>query len=274
MNFIKCFFITILLFNHSLIFSQIKLEEIELPKKINETSGLEYIGENFITHNDSGDDSKLYEFNDKGELLKLTRFYTIINRDWEDITFDGEKYYIADIGNNYGTRKNLTIYIVDRKLNLIDSIKIKYKNQKSFDYLKFNRYDAEALTIIDESLVLFSKNRKTLSTEIYVFPKLPGKYELESSSSLKVESLITGADYNEKYKLLTLTGYDLDLFEQYLYVFNDFDIENINSAKFVKHKLPINDAQIEAVKIIDNKTFWVTSEDEGSGYPRLIKIKL
>ena len=56
MNFIKCFFITILLFNHSLIFSQIKLEEIELPKKINETSGLEYIGENFITHNDSGDD--------------------------------------------------------------------------------------------------------------------------------------------------------------------------------------------------------------------------
>ena len=125
MNFIKCFFITILLFNHSLIFSQIKLEEIELPKKINETSGLEYIGENFITHNDSGDDSKLYEFNDKGELLKLTRFYTIINRDWEDITFDGEKYYIADIGNNYGTRKNLTIYIVDRKLNLIDSIKIK-----------------------------------------------------------------------------------------------------------------------------------------------------
>ncbi len=274
MNFINYIVFTTFLFNSNLFFSQIQIEEIELPRKIKETSGLEYIGNNFITHNDSGDEPKLYEFNIKGELLKLTRIYTILNRDWEDITFDGEKYYIADIGNNYGTRKNLTIYIIDKKLNLVDSIKIKYKNQKSFDYLKFNRYDAEALTSIDESLVLFSKNRKTLSTEIYVFPKLPGKYELEPSLSLKVESLITGADYNQKFKLLVLTGYDLDLFEQYIYVFNDFDMKNINSAKFVKYKLPINDAQIEAVKIIDNKTFWVTSEHKGSGYPRLIKIKL
>ena len=76
MNLIKYFFI-IILFNYSLIFSQIKIEEIELSKKIKETSGLEYIGNNFITHNDSGDDPKLYEFNNKGELLKFTRFYSI-----------------------------------------------------------------------------------------------------------------------------------------------------------------------------------------------------
>ena len=48
MNLIKYFFI-IILFNYSLIFSQIKIEEIELSKKIKETSGLEYIGNNFIT---------------------------------------------------------------------------------------------------------------------------------------------------------------------------------------------------------------------------------
>ena len=59
MNYIKYFFILILLFNYSPIFSQIKIEEITLPKKIKETSGLEYIGNNFITHNDSGDDPKL-----------------------------------------------------------------------------------------------------------------------------------------------------------------------------------------------------------------------
>ena len=128
---------------------------------------------NFITHNDSGDDPKLYEFNDRGELLKFTRFYSILNRDWEDITFDGEKYFIADVGNNYGTRKNLTIYIIDNKLNIYDSIKINYKNQKSFDYLKLNEFDAEALISIEDSLALFSKNRKTLSTEVSGFKEIP-----------------------------------------------------------------------------------------------------
>jgi hypothetical protein len=86
--------------------------------------------------------------------------------------------------------------------------------------------------------------------------------------------LITGGDYNEKYKLLALSGYDIDLDEQYIYVFNNFNLKKINSLKFVKYKLPIRDAQIEAIKIIDNKTFWVTSESERFGYPRLIKIKL
>ena len=274
MNFIKCFFITILLFNYSIIFSQIKLEEIELPKKIKETSGLEYIGDNFITHNDSGDDPKLYEFNHKGELLRFTRFYSILNRDWEDITFDGEKYYIADVGNNYATRKNLTIYIIDKKLNLTDSIKIKYKNQKSFNYLKSNSFDAEALLSIGDSLAIFSKNRKNLSTEVYVFPKKPGKYELKPLISLSVNSLITGGDYNEKYKLLALSGYDMDLEEQYIFVFNNFNLKNINSLKYINYKLPIRDAQIEAIKIIDNQSFWLTSESEGFGYPKLIKITL
>ena len=274
MNFIKCFFIIILLFNYSIIFSQIKLEEIELPKKIKETSRLEYIGNNFITHNDSGDDPKLYEFNHKGELLKFTRFYSIVNRDWEDITFDGEKYFIADVGNNYGTRKNLTIYITDNKLNIYDSIKINYKNQKSFDYLKLNEFDAEALISIEDSLVLFSKNRKTLSTEVYILSKTPGNYELEPTISLNVESLITGGDYNEKYKLLALSGYDMNLDEQYIYLFRNFDLNNINYSKFIKYKLPIRNAQIEAIKIIDNKSFWLTTESEGFGYPRLIKIKL
>jgi len=274
MNSIKWVFLITFLFKYALIFSQIKLEEIELPKKIKETSGLEYIGDNFITHNDSGDDPKLYEFNDKGELLKFTRFYSIVNRDWEDITFDGEKYFIADVGNKYGTRKNLTIYIIDNKLNISDSIKINYKNQKSFDYLKLNEFDAEALISIGDSLALFSKNRKNLSTQIYVLPKTPGKYELQSTLSLNVESLITGGDYNEKYKLLALSGYDMDLDEQYIYVFKNFNFKNINSSKFIKYKLPIRDAQIEAIKIIDNKTFWLTSESERFGYPRLIKIKL
>jgi hypothetical protein len=40
-------------------------------------------------------------------------------------------------------------------------------------------------------------------------------------------------------------------------------------------KIPIGKTQVEAVKIIDNKNFWITSEDEKSSkYARLIKLSL
>ena len=41
-----------------------------------------------------------------------------------------------------------------------------------------------------------------------------------------------------------------------------------------KFKIPVGKAQIEAVKIIDESSFWITSEDEGNGLPRLFKFKI
>jgi hypothetical protein len=250
-----------------------QIKEVHLPKKIKETSGLEYIGENFLTHNDSGDESRLYEFNKDGVLLKSTRIYSISNVDWEDITSDEENYYIADTGNNYATRKNLRVYILNKNLNLVNSISIRYKEQKFFERLELNTFDAEAIVSINNSLMLFSKNRKNLSTEIYVFSKSPGSYELIASNSLNVNSLITGADYDSKIELLALTGYNFQG-EQFLYTCSNFKIENIEELKFEKHKIPVKKAQIEAIKIIDKNSFWITSEAEKNQFPRLFKIIL
>ena len=49
-------------------------------------------------------------------------------------------------------------------------------------------------------------------------------------------------------------------------------MENLAEKKFRKFKIPIERAQIEAVKIIDDNTFWITSEDEGIGSPYMYKI--
>ena len=49
-------------------------------------------------------------------------------------------------------------------------------------------------------------------------------------------------------------------------------MKNLGEKKFRKIKIPIERAQIEAIKIIDNKTFWITSEDEGIGNPYMYKI--
>ena len=55
-------------------------------------------------------------------------------------------------------------------------------------------------------------------------------------------------------------------------LFEDFNLENLDEKKFRKFKIPIERAQIEAIKIINNTTFWVTSEDEGIGSPYMYKI--
>ena len=41
-----------------------------------------------------------------------------------------------------------------------------------------------------------------------------------------------------------------------------------------KYIIPVNSAQIEAVKIINKTEFWITSEGESNGEPRLFKLKL
>ena len=66
------------------------LISIELPKEINETSGLEIINNNFVTHNDSGGDPVVYEFNQNGVIINRYNIngdsgYNLENVDWEDL---------------------------------------------------------------------------------------------------------------------------------------------------------------------------------------------
>ena len=67
---------------------------IKLPKEINETSGLEIINNNFITHNDSGGNPVLYEFNQEGAIISRFNInegsgYNFENVDWEGLGVDG-----------------------------------------------------------------------------------------------------------------------------------------------------------------------------------------
>ena len=81
------------------------VSKIVLPKIINETSGLEFYNNNFITHNDSGGEPSLYVFNEMGEVIETIGLdknpdFEIENNDWEDITNDNEYLFVADTGNN------------------------------------------------------------------------------------------------------------------------------------------------------------------------------
>lgn len=248
--------------------------ETKLPKKIDETSGLEYFNGDLITHNDSGGDAKLYLFSETGELLEEFAVDDAENNDWEDITMDDNYLYISDSGNNYGNRKNLNIVITDHLngFKKVGEINFSYALQEDFKSRNKHPNDAEALIAVDDQLVLFSKNRETLTTELFLIPKQAGDYELTSVKSFDANALITGGDYNEALKLVALVGYDRAR-NQYLFTLQNFNLNSLDQVEMNRLELPLKGKQIEAIKIIDANTFWITSEDEGGGYPMLYKVK-
>lgn len=257
------------------------IKTIVLPKIINETSGLEFYNKNFITHNDSGDGPSLYVFNENGNIIKTMDLnkdssFEIENNDWEDIAGDDEYLFVADTGNNFGNRDNLNIIRVSREDNYaVDGImEIFYADQETFFPRPKHKYDAEAIIVVNEQLVLFSKDRENLNTDLYLvdkFEKEPQK--LTSEANFSVNSLITGGDYNNELNLLALVSYN-SKGSQYLILFERFNLENLEENKFKKYKIPLERAQIESIKIIDKNTFWVTSEDEGIGSPFMYKLKV
>ena len=96
----------------------------------------------------------MYFFNLNGEIINSKKLeeesvWEIYNNDWEDITADEDFIYIADTGNNFGTRDNLNIIKVKISDLSVDSkIDIFYSDQDSHFFLCLPRpkhkYDAEA----------------------------------------------------------------------------------------------------------------------------------
>ena len=258
-------------------YSQKLTKDISLSKKIDETSGLEIIDGQFITHNDSGGDPKLYYLDKKGKIVFERTLDGVKNNDWEDITKDDQFIYVANMGNNFDTRKNLSIVKtpIDPSSSEAELIEFNYPEQVKFTTAyNQSQYDAEALITIDDYLIILTKNKLKKITEIYALPKIAGKYEAKKIGSLNTQSIITGGDYDPDTKLLALTG-TLIFNEYYILKIEDFDLESKKDYKIDMYEIPIGKTQVEAIKIIDSNTFWITSEDEkSSSSARLMKIKL
>ena len=258
-------------------YSQKLTKDISLSKKIDETSGLEIINGQFITHNDSGGDPKLYYLDKKGKIVFERTLEGVKNNDWEDITKDDQFIYVANMGNNFDARKNLSIVKtpIDPSSNEAELIEFNYPEQVKFTTAySQSQYDAEALITIDDYLIILTKNKLKKITEIYALPKIAGKYEAKKIGSLNTQSIITGGDYDPDTKLLALTG-TLIFNEYYILKIEDFDLESKKDYKIDMYEIPIGKTQVEAIKIIDSNTFWITSEDEkSSSSARLMKIKL
>ena len=161
------------------------------------------------------------------------------------------------------------LYTFDREGKILSKILIKGAQNRDWESLAS---DEKYIYIGD--IGNNKGNRKDLTTEVYALTKNPGNYSVEPGNSFNVDALITGGDYNSKLDLLALVGYSYSIKKQYLFLFKKFSHRTSKNLFFKKHVIPITNAQIEAIKIIDNNNFWLSSENEGGGYPKLVKLNL
>lgn len=128
-------------------------------------------------HNDSGHRPQLSLIDSKdASTYSMLILKPEMNIDWEDIECiqdQGKNYiYLADIGDNFGKRKYVTIYIIrDEKLPFQKFQEAKIEQTIQFTYTKGPR-DAEAILVdpLTKDIFIVSKREKFVGLYTIKFP--------------------------------------------------------------------------------------------------------
>lgn len=252
------------------VFSQtVSLTQIAtLPTTIEETSGLLFLDGKLITHNDSQNEAYLYEIDTlTGNVSRKVFVKNATNVDWEDICADDTYIYIADVGNNNGTRTNLKIYRVliseyhttPNDTISAESISYSYVNQTDFTSNANTNFDAEAIIAYNDSIYIFTKNWGDMRCNVYSLPKTPGNYTSKRVDSFDPQGMITGADYNAATQKIMLSGYTL--FGAFLVQITQFS-GNLFSNGLI-HKQSLNTSgsyQTESIAFFKDNSAYISSE--------------
>lgn len=242
-----------------------------LPAFLEEISGLCETEEGIWSINDSQNPSELFllqrkaynRWRDSGISISEKDFVifelSYPNTDWEAVESDGENIYIGDFGNNRGNRNDLKIIklsldsLMDRvdfsntqksqridcKLLKGEIIAFSYAEQQEFNIRRLHNFDCEAMIIRDTSIILLSKNWRSMTCDIYEIPKRIGMFKVKKSASFNPRFLVT--DATEANGKIYYCGYGPSG-QQYI-----GEVNSTNFKKCNRRKLPIKPAQIEGI---------------------------
>ncbi|MET1259138.1 T9SS C-terminal target domain-containing protein [Flagellimonas sp. DF-77] len=237
----------------------------ELPESLVESSGLLFYNGNLITHNDSGGEARLYELDTTS--LAVVRTVSLSNQgniDWEDLAQDDDYIYIGDFGNNNGSRRDLAILrIAKTDYNASDTvaaerIEFAYGDQLDFSGSENSDFDAEALIVLGDDLIVLTKQWQQLGTVAYRIPKTPGTFVAERIGAFPINGLVTAATFDAASNTLYLLGYS-QLLVPFFATFTDVTSNALFDGQFTKTDLNIVPAQMEALALIGPR-FYATSE--------------
>ena len=250
-----------------LFFPQLKAE---LPKEVNETSGLFFHNSRLWTHNDSGGKPILYALDTTTfEVVQKITIANAKNKDWEDVCTDGETVFVGDFGNNKGSRKNLRIFTFplptipkegDTTL-VVDSITFRFGDQTNFEYNKHEHdFDCEAMYATEDYLYLLSKGWATGTTRLYRLAKTSGNHVAEVVNGFDSQGLITGADYDKENRILVVVGYVKTLWKPFMYIIYDFDEAGVKLSNRRIEMPQLTGAQTEGICFFDEGRCYVSAE--------------
>ncbi|MGB2128468.1 MAG: hypothetical protein ACPHXR_03225 [Flavicella sp.] len=253
-----------------------------LEDTLSESSGLLAFGEELLSHNDSGNANTLYSVNPN--TAKITNTFAIdniVNTDWEDLAQDANHIYVADIGNNNGTRKDLKIYKIAKEQVMADAtqdkeiatISFSYELQDSFIPAPFQtNFDAEALVAMQGDLYVFTKNWGNQKTDVHKIPSNSGTYEAKHLGTIEVAGFITGADYDAENNSLVLIGYNLQ--SPFLIIMDAVNLQDLANSNFERYELQVPatySRQLEAVCFFESYLYF-TSEQSSDGASGLFRL--
>lgn len=163
-----------------------------LERGLQENSGLALLDGKLFTVNDSGNSAELFQLNKKSGAVDRVWQTGFKNVDWEAVTAGDDELFIGDIGNNSGSRKDLSVYRMKFRNDRIvaqDSLQFYYPEQTDFSapVLRTN-FDAEALIYTDGQLHLFTKEWLSKATTHYIIDP----ENAERQSAQRVETYTTG----------------------------------------------------------------------------------
>ncbi|MDP4207953.1 MAG: hypothetical protein Q8928_03960 [Bacteroidota bacterium] len=258
------------------------MKKIDLPQKLVETSGLIYFNGLVWTFNDSGGESEIYSYSMiSNKIEHKVNLWNTNNYDWEEISQDSTHIYIGDFGNNFGTRKYMYIYKIDKK-DITYNRKNSLATAKAirFTYPDYHRvlfsmkirsaFDCEAMIWHDGSIYIFTKNWVNQTSTIYRLPDNPGHYLAEKIGEFDSKGLITAASYH--HGCLYLLGYYN--YTPFLWIFPHTSNFALNTKNGVRYDLkPLQGEQTEGIAVIDSSTVLISAE-KTKDYPHLFVIKL
>jgi hypothetical protein len=241
-------------------------EFVLLPDEIRETSALLCLNNgHFLTLNDSGHPSVLFEFDRQGRILQRTPL-AVSNTDWEALAQSPTQLWVGDLGNNSGARQQTQLWQLTQPWQQAQTpveVPIRLTHQQQPMPAPYQHdLDVEALTYADGALWLFSKSWQSGLSQVY---RWRAGEALQTAGVVQgLKGLVTDAAFSETEQLFVLVGYS-NMYKNPLSFLlnNDYQpfIALVDRNFQLVMQQPLNSTgQVEGVCVDQQQQIWLTQE--------------
>jgi hypothetical protein len=228
----------------------------------------------FWTHNDSGDNARIFLIDDSARHRATVYLPRVKNRDWEEIAIgpgpvDGKSYvYIGEIGDNFGRHDYKYLYrLPEPDIHVANSPTVD-TIQTGIDSIKFrlpdrNR-DAEAFFVdpVTKNIYIFSKReRPSINVYVLTYPQLTDRISTATFVMQLPYTYIAAADISADGNEVIIKNYED------VYYWKKKGTESVEELlKTAPAHLPyVREPQGEAVAFAGDGTGYYTLSEKSKG---------